>query len=176
MPIPLIYLGYAAGTALFAAAGTAYLQSPSIANPRKTNAQVMGDGLAAGAEAVGDGIQATGEAISGVFSSSAENADEEAEKRLSEGSAVEACSTCPPPEDPDDEPTEQDAKDAKRMKTRQLEQAARNNGYRDAHHMKRELGLNSRYDIFADRQGRMYAGPRQGTGTPQYLHMNVRGF
>ena len=108
-----------------------------------------------------------------------QSADDDAEETLSSAqTGDEVCSTCGDPEEdpPDDEPTEQDAKDAKRMKTNKLEEAARNNGYDNAHSMKDDLGLDSRYDIFVDRQGRMYAGPRQGSGTPQYLHMNVRGF
>ena len=93
MPLPLVaYAGYAAVGAL-AAAG--YLAMPSIGNPRKTNAQVMGEGLAQGAEALSDGV-------SGVFSSSAENADDAASNTLSEtGTAVDACSNCQPPQCPD---------------------------------------------------------------------------
>ena len=41
--------------------------------------------------------------------------------------------------------------------------------------MKDDLGLNSKSDIFSDKNGNMYSGPRQGTGTPNYLHMNTRG-
>ena len=41
--------------------------------------------------------------------------------------------------------------------------------------MKDDLGLNSKSDIFSDKNGNMYSGPRQGTGTPNYLHMNIRG-
>ena len=72
-------------------------------------------------------------------------------------------------------PSEQDAKDAKRMGGRELDKACRANGFDDAHHMKRELGLNSKSDIFADGKGNMYAGPRQGSGTPEYIHMNTNG-
>ncbi len=94
MAIPLIYLGYVAGAALITGG---YLAMPSIGNPRKTNAQVMGEGLVDGAEAIGEGLEATGEAIGGVFSSSAENAEQTAETELESGTQVEACSTCPPP-------------------------------------------------------------------------------
>ncbi len=72
-------------------------------------------------------------------------------------------------------PSEQDARDAKRMSDRELEKACRANGYKDAHAMKDDLGLNSKSDIFSDKNGNMYSGPRQGTGTPNYLHMNTRG-
>jgi len=36
-------------------------------------------------------------------------------------------------------------------------------------------GLDSRSDIFVDKQSNMYAGPRQGTGTPQRLGINIHG-
>lgn len=73
------------------------------------------------------------------------------------------------------EPTLQSAKDAKRMSGSELDKACRNNGYKDAHAMKRDYQLDSTYDIFVDKDGNMYAGPRQGTGTPRYLYMNVKG-
>ncbi len=72
-------------------------------------------------------------------------------------------------------PGDQDAKDAKRMTDKELDKACKNNGYRDAHDMKRDLRLDSKNDIFVDKDGNMYSGPRQGTGTPQYLHMNTSG-
>ena len=72
-------------------------------------------------------------------------------------------------------PADQDAKDAKRMTDKELDKACKNNGYKDAHDMKRDLGLDSKNDIFVDKNGNMYSGPRQGTGTPQYLHMNTSG-
>lgn len=46
----------------------------------------------------------------------------------------------------------------------------------DAHDLKRDLGLDSKYDIFSDKNGNMYSGPRQGTGVPQWLHMNTGGW
>ena len=76
----------------------------------------------------------------------------------------------------DSTPSEQDAKDATRMSKKELDQACKNNGYKDAHDMKRDLQLDSKYDIFADKHGNMYAGPRQGTGIPQYLNMNTQGW
>jgi hypothetical protein len=72
-------------------------------------------------------------------------------------------------------PSEQDAKDAKRMSDKELQKACKANGYEDAHALKRDLGLDSKSDIFSDGKGNMYSGPRQGTGTPQYLHMNIFG-
>lgn len=56
-----------------------------------------------------------------------------------------------------------------------LVEACKRNGFKDAHHMKREHGLDSSFDIFEDKNGNMYYGPRQGTGLPQYLHMNSMG-
>ena len=72
-------------------------------------------------------------------------------------------------------PSEQDAKDAVRMNDRQLQKACKANGYEDAHALKKDFGLDSKSDIFSDKNGNMYSGPRQGTGTPQYLHMNTSG-
>lgn len=72
-------------------------------------------------------------------------------------------------------PTDQDARDAKRMSDRELQSACEANGYEDAHALKRDIGLDSRSDIFVDRNGNMYSGPRKGSGLPQYLHMNTRG-
>ncbi|KQO27227.1 RHS repeat-associated core domain-containing protein [Acidovorax sp. Leaf78] len=72
-------------------------------------------------------------------------------------------------------PTEQDALDAKRMTDRELDRACKANGYEDAHAFKRDLGLDSKSDIFSDKNGNLYSGPRKGSGTPQYLHMNDRG-
>jgi hypothetical protein len=101
-------------------------------------------------------------------------ADEDADKKLSDQSATDACSTCPPPEgDGDDE--EQKAKDSKRMSDKELDKAAKNNGYKDAHDLKRDFNLDSKYDIFKGKDGQMYYGPRQGTGTPQPMNLNVNG-
>jgi hypothetical protein len=61
------------------------------------------------------------------------------------------------------------------MSGRELDRACQANGYEDAHALKRDLGLDSKSDIFADRNGNMYSGPRKGSGLPQYLHMNTRG-
>jgi hypothetical protein len=41
--------------------------------------------------------------------------------------------------------------------------------------LKSQYGLDSKYDIFSDKSGNMYYGPRQGTGTNQYMHMNKIG-
>lgn len=72
-------------------------------------------------------------------------------------------------------PSDQDAKDAKRMSPRELDKACRENGYKDSHAMKDDMGLNSKSDIFVDKNGNMYSGPKKGSGVPQYLHMNTRG-
>lgn len=72
-------------------------------------------------------------------------------------------------------PTEQEARDTVRMSDRELHKACEANGYEDAHALKRDLGLDSKSDIFVDKNGNLYSGPRKGTGLPQYLHMNSRG-
>ncbi|MDD2777107.1 MAG: hypothetical protein PHU06_14240 [Gallionella sp.] len=61
------------------------------------------------------------------------------------------------------------------MSDKELDKACKKNGYKDAHDFKRELGLDSKSDIFVDKNGNMYSGPRQGTGNLQYLHMNETG-
>ncbi|MGQ5525317.1 RHS repeat-associated core domain-containing protein [Chitinimonas sp. PSY-7] len=73
-------------------------------------------------------------------------------------------------------PSEQDAKDATRMSDKELDKACKNNQYKDAHDMKRDLNLDSKSDIFVDKNGNMYSGPRKGTGIPKYLHMNINGW
>lgn len=72
-------------------------------------------------------------------------------------------------------PSEQDAKDAKRMSDKELNKACKANGYEDAHALKKDFGLDSKSDIFADGNGNMYSGPRKGTGIPDYLHINTNG-
>ena len=73
-------------------------------------------------------------------------------------------------------PSEQDARNAKRMSEKELDKACKNNDYKDAHDLKQQMRLDSRSDIFADKNGNMYSGPRKGTGLPQYLHMNTGGY
>ncbi len=70
---------------------------------------------------------------------------------------------------------DQEAKDAKRMSKKELDKAAKNNGYKDAHDMKRDYNMDSKSDIFVDRHGNLYEGPRQGAGTPQPLGINKHG-
>lgn len=72
-------------------------------------------------------------------------------------------------------PSEQEARQAKRMSEQELDKACKANGYEDAHALKRDLGLDSKLDIFSDKNGNMYSGPRMGSGVPQYLRMNTRG-
>lgn len=96
MPLPLIgYGAYLLGGAVLASA--AILVAPNPADPRRNNAQVLGDGLVAGGEAIGDGLAATGEAIGGVFSQNATEADEGANALPQEGTVVDACSNCQQP-------------------------------------------------------------------------------
>ena len=61
------------------------------------------------------------------------------------------------------------------MSKKELEKAAKNNGYKDAHEMKRDFQLDSKSDIFVDKKGNLYHGPRKGTGTPQPLGINKSG-
>jgi Bacterial toxin 33 len=111
-----------------------------------------------------------------MISQSMSNAEEEADKKLESGTAAQACSTCPPPEDKDKkDDEEQKAKDSKRMSDKELDKAAKNNGYKDAHDLKRDFQLDSKYDIFKGKDGQMYYGPRQGTGTPQPMNLNISG-
>ncbi|MGS1119546.1 RHS repeat-associated core domain-containing protein [Rhodanobacter sp. UC4436_H3] len=72
-------------------------------------------------------------------------------------------------------PSVQDAKDAKRMSKDRLDKACKANGYKDAHELKRDLGLGSDRDIFSDRNGNMYSGPRSGSGAMEWLKMNTGG-
>jgi hypothetical protein len=73
------------------------------------------------------------------------------------------------------QPSDLQAKSSKRMSGSQLDKACRNNNFEDAHDLKKQFGLSSDSDIFADSDGNMYYGPRQGTGTPQYMWMNTEG-
>jgi len=85
-------------------------------------------------------------------------------------SYTDACSSCQPPED--DEDDEKDARDAKRVSSnREADRIARNNGYRDAHHLKNEFNLNSRSDLFVGRNGKVYAGAHNGTGAREWLRI-----
>jgi hypothetical protein len=63
----------------------------------------------------------------------------------------------------------------KECQKKELESAARKNGYEDAHALKRDFGLDSKSDIFVDKHGNMYSGPRQGTGIPQRLGIDING-
>jgi hypothetical protein len=71
--------------------------------------------------------------------------------------------------DPDDGDDEKDAKDAKRLSKSEAEKAARKSGYKDVHDLKKEFKLDSKHDLFRDKKGNLYHGPRKGTGTPQKL-------
>ena len=61
------------------------------------------------------------------------------------------------------------------MSTSQLNKAAKNNGYKDAHDLKKDFGLDSKFDIFKDKYGNLYSGPRQGTGVNEPLGINFSG-
>lgn len=78
--------------------------------------------------------------------------------------------------DQDKKPEELESeKQAKRMSTKELEKAARNNGYDDAHDLKSDYGLGKETDIYVDRSGEMYEGPRKGTGRLEPLGINKDG-
>lgn len=63
----------------------------------------------------------------------------------------------------------------RRLSDRELQEAARKDGYRSVEEWKtKELGLNSRSDIVKDNKGNLYAVPRQGTGKPQDLGVNIK--
>ena len=77
----------------------------------------------------------------------------------------------------DDEPKQIDpAKDTKRMDKKQLSRAAENNGYKDIHELKQDFNLGSKSDIFVDKAGNLYAGPRVGTGAMEPLNINANGY
>ena len=59
-------------------------------------------------------------------------------------------------------PTEQDALDAKRMTDRELDKACRANGYEDAHAFKKDLGLDSKSDIFVEKKWQFVFRTTQG--------------
>jgi hypothetical protein len=99
------------------------------------------------------------------------DANDEAPKSAKRSNPAEACSNCEPPEDDE----EDSSKDSKRMSHKELDKAAKKNGFQDAHEFKRELGYDSKTDIFVDKKGNMYAGPRQGTGKLESLHYNIKG-
>ncbi|MNT51168.1 hypothetical protein D3C72_1881220 [compost metagenome] len=74
----------------------------------------------------------------------------------------------------DGEPDEASAGGMRRPPRDRLDQAARRDGYDRVEDWKvKELGLNSRSDIVADRAGNLYAIPRQGSGTPQPLGVRL---
>ncbi|MCB5205400.1 hypothetical protein LH464_23345 [Neorhizobium sp. T786] len=116
-------------------------------------------------------LWALGIGASGTLAMSSD-AREKAEKRYKAAPTTDACLTCTPPPEDDEE---KKAKDAKRMSDKELDKAAKKNGFRDAHELKREYRLNSKSDIFAGKDGTMYSGPRQGTGTPRSLGINIHG-
>jgi len=85
-------------------------------------------------------------------------------------SYADACSSCQPP--PDDEEGEdgKNARDAKRISSnKEADRIARNNGFKDAHDLKRSFGLDSRSDLFVGRNGRVYAGAHNGRGAREWL-------
>jgi RHS repeat-associated protein len=79
------------------------------------------------------------------------------------------------PDKGDRKKTDQNVKDVKRVDTNRLDQAAKKNGYKDIHDLKRDLGYGKDTDIFVDKDGNLYAGPRLGTGRMEPLGINITG-
>ena len=65
------------------------------------------------------------------------------------------------------------AKDAKRVGAKRVNEIAQQAGYDDAEDLKREFGYGSETDLFIDRDGNLYAGPRKGVGAMEDLHVKV---
>jgi len=93
-------------------------------------------------------------------------------------SYVDACASCmPPPEDDDGDDgeddyddDEKDGRDAKRVSNnKEADRIARDNGFKDAHDLKRSFNLNSRSDLFVGRSGRVYSGAHNGRGAREWL-------
>ncbi len=63
----------------------------------------------------------------------------------------------------------------RRMSDRELDAAARANGYKDAHDMKRRYGFGGETDIYRDKDGNMYGVDRGGGGNPEDLGIGVDG-
>ena len=124
------------------------------------------------------GLGVGGVALYNHMSSSSNSAADETDKaneKAKDLPAADTKGTCPECDEEKKKKEEQKAKDSKRMSTKELEKAAQNNGYDDIHQLKNDFGLDSKSDIFKDIDGNMYSGPRQGTGIPQPLGINVNG-
>lgn len=80
-------------------------------------------------------------------------------------------SPMPDPDGDDEYGNSKDARDAKKVKSnKQADKTARDLGYDDAHHLKREFNVDSRYDIYVNsRSGNVYVGPKNGAGEFQHV-------
>lgn len=63
----------------------------------------------------------------------------------------------------------------RKLSDRELDAAAKKNGYRDAHDLKQDFGFGGETDIYVDKDGNMYGADRGGRGTSEPLDINVDG-
>ncbi len=74
------------------------------------------------------------------------------------------------------EEEKQAAKDAKRLSNKRADKAAQNNGYDDAHDLKKGYDLDRTSDLFVDKDGNLYAGPTKGRqGSIESLDIKFNG-
>lgn len=139
-------------------------------------------GELAGPEAVPLGVivggkvgQWAGAAAGAYLASKMTDANQKVEKKTKAADTTASSASCPPPSEEEEKKRKQDAKDAKRMSPNELEKAAKNNDYDNAHKLKDDFGLNSKSDIFVDKNGEMYSGPAQGVGDNNPLFLNKNG-
>ncbi|MGF1461638.1 MAG: polymorphic toxin type 33 domain-containing protein [Maricaulaceae bacterium] len=157
--------------AAVAAAGAPLLpQAAAVVGGAATALTPVGWALLVGAAAV------TVSAI--VLSNAADDADENLPEDET-GCATHGCTptSTPAPPEPEPEPEDEEklARDAKRLSKSELDRAAKNNGYEDIHDLKDEYGLTSKQDIFRDKNGDLYEGPRKGPGPRRKLDINQSG-
>ncbi len=65
-----------------------------------------------------------------------------------------------------------------RLSPKELQKAAKRNGFRDVHEMKNELKIDKNFDVFVDREGNMYSGPTKsakGQISQEPLGYNIWG-
>jgi hypothetical protein len=130
----------------------------------------------------GDSTTVTNNAATASDSETGDNSD------ASKESGATSISTAGSSPNPDEQDPNRDEKrndnnkaqtDAKRMNDRQLDKAARNNGFRDIHDFKQELRLDSKSDIFVDKSGNLFSGPTRGfkgSVDLEPLGYNVNGY
>jgi hypothetical protein len=77
----------------------------------------------------------------------------ESHKETEDKPAEESCEGCGK--------DEENAGDIKKLSKKELEKAAQNNGYDDAHALKDDFGLDSKSDIAVDKKGNLYSTSRK---------------